>query len=386
MKKRIMGKKGRVNWKRVDVQVSFLTAVIVTVACLCIYIFGYTLTYNDMIYNLRIRVESISDYLNEELDKSTFININNREDMQDESYIKMKELFSSIKTTTGVQYLYTAKKNEQGELVYVIDGLSEQAEDFRAPGDSIESEISNDLKKALEGEAVLPNKIVKTSWGDIFVTYLPVYEGDKVIGAIGIEFRAEHQYRTYYILRVMAPITIILACVFGALMSLVMFRRISNPHYQDLANTDYLTGLKNRNAYEVDIRNICAIESVKNLGIIIADLNGLKFVNDSLGHDRGDDYIKYFAKALRVSQTSEEIIYRMGGDEFIILIENATDEILEGFIKKVESNFRVDKDGSIPEASCSFGKAICKGDSLLDFEAAYKIADKDMYNNKKIKN
>lgn len=374
-------KKTSKKWlHRVDVQVSIFTAFVIVVSCLLIYIHGYVITYKDMINSLTERVYSIYYYLEKELDKSTFVDINSKEDMSKSSYTGMKELFYDIKRTTGVQYLYTAKRGSDGKLIYVIDGLSDSAGDFRYPGNVIEQEIVGELERALSGELVLPKNIKSTAWGNIFIAYLPIHDGiDNIVGAIGIEFVAENQYSTYQLLRVTTPIIIIATCLLCGLFALLFFRRISNPNFKDLSNSDYLTELKNRNAYELDIKNMCALETAQGMGLILADLNGLKFVNDTLGHESGDLYIKLIANALTEASLGRAVVYRVGGDEFAVLLNDATTERLDSFILCVQTIFGKSTKEKLPMASCSFGKAICEGNTKEDFNMAYKRADSDMY-------
>ena len=70
-----------------------------------------------------------------------------------------------IREISGVRYLYTAKMNEDGEFVYLIDCLDQSEPDFRYPGDLIEHEIYPDMQRALDGQKVLPDRIKDTEWG-----------------------------------------------------------------------------------------------------------------------------------------------------------------------------------------------------------------------------
>lgn len=371
--------------KRVDAQVSILMACIVAVSCVSVFLFSYHFTYQDMIYSLKDRVYSIYNFLEDELEPSSFTDINTKADMENPSYQLSKSLFSSIKSATGVQYLYTAKRNAAGELVYVIDGLPDSADDFRYPGDLIEPEIVDELNRALAGEVILPKDILHTSWGDIFITYMPMHDrSGNVMGAIGIEFAAGHQYQTYHMLRIAAPLIILVACALGTLCALLFFRRISNPHFQDVANTDYLTGLKNRNAYELDLKNICARHSMNGIGLLLADLNGLKHINDTFGHTAGDGYIGAFADALRSAVGSGGVLYRIGGDEFLTMVRGATADQLRGYIERIHADFQQGLQKTSHGGSCSIGSAICTGDELIYFEKAYRLADAEMYENKKV--
>ena len=66
-----------------------------------------------------------------------------------------------IRDIGDLRYLYTAKRNDEGTLVYVVGGLPEDADDFRYPGDAIEPEIQSEWERALSGETVLPEKILE---------------------------------------------------------------------------------------------------------------------------------------------------------------------------------------------------------------------------------
>ncbi len=101
---------------------------------------------------------------------------------------------------------------------------------------------------------------------------------------VGIEFDAEHQYNTFLVLRRAAPGCIVLLCLVSVAFAVLFFRRVSNPTYQDMANTDQLTGLKSRNAFEVDLKNAISGGTGRGSGLLVADLDRLKQVNDTLGH------------------------------------------------------------------------------------------------------
>jgi len=89
-----------------------------------------------------------------------------------------------------------------------------------------------------------------------------------------------------------------------------------------LARVDQLVGCRNRNAYEEDIA--LYEEKHKPFGMVFADLNGLKVTNDTLGHDKGDELIRGAARVL-TETFKEGILYRIGGDEFIVAFENFDD-------------------------------------------------------------
>ena len=369
-------------WKRVDLQVSIFTAVIVAVLTFTSFILQYNITYRDTLKSLNDQVESIYAYIAPYLDADTFSNISARDDFNSEDYAQAHDVFRRVKEVTGVMYLYTAKENEQGEFIYVIDGLDPDNPSFRYPGDPIESEIYPDMKRALGGEKVLPDKIKDTEWGKIFITYLPIYDQNQVIGVIGIEFEAEHQYMTYRNLRLLLPWFILLFSLIACLISRALFRHISNPFYHDMANTDYLTQLKNRNAYQTDMDNIIAMKLEKEMGVISIDLNSLKKVNDTYGHEKGDQYITCISRAYQNLDTKKAVMYRIGGDEFVILVPQADKQKIEALMGALEREFN--KLIFSPELTFSWGYAIYDQQEDNNLHSTYRKADKQMYSKKQI--
>lgn len=139
----------------------------------------------------------------------------------------------------------------------------------------------------------------------------------------------------------------------------------------ELSFHDRLTGLENRHAYVKCMEGLEA-DADKSLGIIFADINGLKKANDEFGHECGDNMIKEVADILK--KNFNENVYRVGGDEFVIFcigIDKAE------FINKVNKI----RTGWTSEVTVSFGE--------LWFPDCYNIeekvgrADAVMYDNKK---
>lgn len=373
-----MDKKTRIS--RVDVQVSLIVAVIVIASFICVYFFHYTMTYEDMVNSLKKRSDSIYNYVENYVDKSTFIGSLTS---QDEGYISTKEKLEDVKVATNVRYLYTAKQNEEGVYIYLVDGLPTDSEDFRNPNDVIEPEVIPELQRALNNEIIVPDTIKKTTWGDIFVAYYPIHEDNKVIGVLGMEFDAHDQYETFKTLRIGTPIIAAIACVIAVLIAGKQFRRISNPNFKDLANTDYLTKLKNRNAFMLDIHNI-EVRDRESYSIIVADMNDLKIINDTYGHQVGDECINAVTKIIS-SCAGKNPSYRIGGDEFVVIVHNNDHEYIEGIISDIITNIgkirmELVTDLTIAISYASFDEKVDR--SLMD---TFKRADYKMYDMKKHK-
>lgn len=374
------------RFNRVDLQVSLIVAGIVAVSFFVIYLYNYFVTYNDMIYSLKERSDSIYTYVEQILDKDTFYDIETRSDMDKNCYRVIKRQLHEVKIATGVMYLYTAKKTGDGRFIYVVDGLSQGSEDFRYPGDPIENETIPELERALGDEKVYPKSIKETSWGHIFVAYYPVHgEDGQVVGAVGIEFDAGHQYDTFWKVRIFTPVIGILFCLFAVMLSSRLFRRISNPMYKDFASTDYLTNLKNRNAFELENSNLkTKPQAWEGCGLLVADLNGLKRINDTYGHQSGDEYIIGCAEVLRACVRQPEFIYRVGGDEFVIILHNTSVDQLQEILRCIETAARAVRFAWDQSLSMAIGYALY--DETMDacILDTYRRADRQMYDTKKM--
>ncbi len=139
--------------------------------------------------------------------------------------------------------------------------------------------------------------------------------------------------------------------------------------------TDLLTGIRNRNSMNDMVDSIVAGEAAIKApyGVIFADLNGLKRVNDEDGHAAGDLLLKKAGLVLQ-EVFIEDNVYRAGGDEFMVIAEGSK----ESFDRKLQT---LREKASDPDYVCfSFG--YCYNDSGMDIRDAMRIADEEMYKDK----
>ena len=101
-----------------------------------------------------------------------------------------------------------------------------------------------------------------------------------------------------------------------------------------LSYTDILTKVYNRTCFEEKAKKIFKEENLP-MGIIMGDTNGLKIVNDTLGHEEGDELLKLTTKVLKDVCKGNELIFRIGGDEFAIIIQKAKENECETLIKNI---------------------------------------------------
>ena len=152
--------------------------------------------------------------------------------------------------------------------------------------------------------------------------------------------------------------------------------------FQTMANTDSLTGIRNKHAYtenEAIINRQIRSGTVEKLAVVIGDINGLKYVNDTLGHAAGDQLIKD-ASAMICEAFSHGAVFRIGGDEFAILLQgvgfDTMDEVIGALNRRVEANIKANK------VVVSIGYAVLTPQDR-QLSDVFERADNMMYERKK---
>lgn len=165
----------------------------------------------------------------------------------------------------------------------------------------------------------------------------------------------------------------------------LLLKQIEQLSYQSFI--DELTGLYNRRGFLAVAQHQfeSARREKRNLAIIFADMDGLKMINDSLGHAAGDSSIKDLAEILKTSLRSEDVVARIGGDEFVVLTtieENEDSESLIARLKDEIAQFNQENQKS-HSIEASFGFSVIKPDDKVDLADVVRRADMEMYREKR---
>ena len=147
--------------------------------------------------------------------------------------------------------------------------------------------------------------------------------------------------------------------------------------FRILSTVDMLTGVLNRNEMNNRVMQLGSDgrPNRKNIGVVFADLNGLKHMNDNNGHSAGDQMIKDAANILKEVFPDTEI-YRAGGDEFMVLLRDTTMEYMQQCEKELKSK-------ALKSNAVSFAVGLCLEEDSQHIYDAMKTADKRMYEDKK---
>ena len=167
-----------------------------------------------------------------------------------------------------------------------------------------------------------------------------------------------------------------------ALYTDISDRKQKEREIQYLSFHDEMTGLYNRRYYENELERL---ESSRRLPItiVVGDVDGLKAINDTYGHKSGDKVIKSAAQVLQEVSRSEDVVARMGGDEFAVILPETDAEAAKKYCQRIgEELNKFNSQNNLPfKLSISTGYSIYN-DGTQSLEDVFNQADKQMYTNK----
>ena len=155
----------------------------------------------------------------------------------------------------------------------------------------------------------------------------------------------------------------------------------------EIAHKDSLTGVKNKTSY---VEKIAELDKKITAGeaefcIVMVDVNYLKRVNDTYGHEIGNTYLKNACR-LTCAVFSAENVYRVGGDEFVVILEGDKVSLSKYFVAqfKSEMEHKLSNESLAlwEKVSAAVGVAIYDPDKDKNADEVFKRADKEMYENK----
>ncbi|MBY2478652.1 bifunctional diguanylate cyclase/phosphodiesterase [Clostridioides difficile] len=187
-------------------------------------------------------------------------------------------------------------------------------------------------------------------------------QDDKIIGFIGVDNPQKA-----------VGDTSLLTSLSYFLLSEMKKRKIENK-LNYMSYYDFLTGAYNRNKYIKYIDNFDN-NKVKSMGVVFIDINGLKDINDSFGHARGDSTIVSACVTIKKYFHSHNV-YRIGGDEFVVLCEDISKQLFEELVIWLSEEFKETMVYSVAIGSIW-------SENNIDIYILTKIADERMYQDKK---
>ena len=160
--------------------------------------------------------------------------------------------------------------------------------------------------------------------------------------------------------------------------------RVMNEHLQDVATTDSLTGLENRLAFDALLKAISQEDSEANTWtMILMDVNGLKYANDTFGHQAGDALIIAAANAIKGAYGTNGHCFRIGGDEFVVVTRAPLNSLFQQQ-KQLKKNVEEYNTTALYHLSIAVGESrLCSDSGIRKSISDWKMeADLNMYRDK----
>ena len=227
MKKAKEGMNLKKNLRQKNTGSIFVIAGLLIIFVIALYTFILQSSYTKTALETEITrdtasADAVHKLVDGRIGKEDFDQIKDQSDEKKQLYQDISSYFNEIRTLNSTRYIYTAQKNEEGKLVYVVDGLDSDADDVRHPGDYIEEEMVPYIDRAISGENVYSQDIIDTTWGPIFTACYPVranHDGTgEIIGAFCIEMDMQSAYG---MVEKTNHISIICGLVAGAVLLLI---------------------------------------------------------------------------------------------------------------------------------------------------------------------
>lgn len=174
--------------------------------------------------------------------------------------------------------------------------------------------------------------------------------------------------------QVLFPLALLVAV--GVLSTALM---VSDREYRNQALIDPLTSMLNRNALNARVAELAQQAAVvrQPIGVIVGDIDRFKSVNDERGHDAGDAVLRDIAYTLRKSLRAYDLAYRLGGEEFLILVPGGDLPASEQIAQKLRAVVEADPIAGL-HITMSFGVSAA-AEGAFDYDVCFTAADAALY-------
>lgn len=325
------------------------------------------------------------------------------EDVGTPEYNRALEILRSFQMNIELDYIYAIRAEDDGRFVFTVDPDPDEPGEF---GQEIAR--TDALCKAAEGTPGVDKEAYTDQWGTFYSAYSPVYDSNgDIVAIVGVDFNADwydgelNNHKLVVVAMTMFALTVCIVIAFAFHSS--QMEGVKNEYRKKLqetlereqeqeqelgsarylAYTDPLTGVKSKHAYleAVDkIEKEILDGSRKDFGVIVCDLNGLKTINDTLGHEAGDSYIKAGCELI-CREFCHSPVFRIGGDEFVVLLEGSDYIIRHDLLAEIDNSVEANLEKGEVVVSTGMDVYVPGEDSC--YSAVFERADKKMYERKR---
>jgi len=328
----------------------------------CLVVFSLVLFMNqkstyDMENILEQSVESqlisIAYAAREIIPVDEFMSYNSARDMEAdlENYLQIRDSMRNLAENVGAEYIYALKMNENGNAIFVFDTDTEDEEVF------IEYELYEVHEAAFAGNESAGILNVVDEYGSFNTGAVPImYEG-AVAGIIGVDLedtyiRESKSQALFNTILLCILMVLVMGCMLKEVYSLSRRLADINAKLQRDAYYDIVTQLPNRKYLMEYLHVLTEGSERKDFALLFIDLDNFKKVNDTAGHDAGDELLREIGSYLDQSADKSisfrptagrlNIAARVGGDEFVQVVsgissEHDAEQVVEKLLKGFQS-------------------------------------------------
>jgi two-component system, cell cycle response regulator len=243
------------------------------------------------------------------------------------------------------------------------------------------------LQKQLFDIILLDLNLIDSQGIETFKAIIADYEHIPIIILSGLDdeettIEAMHLGAQDYLVKDSTNTEVLLKSILYSIERMSLLKKI-----KEISCTDELTGLLNRRGFVGSSEKplLIAKRNSRQMALIFADIDEMKLINDEYGHKAGDQAIIEAAGILKKTFRDSDIIARIGGDEFIVLVIEPDSENFSTLIQKRINDNLLELNSSSGRQFClsiSIGIVGCDSSAEFDLTDYIEKADKDMYKNK----
>lgn len=298
-------------------------------------------------------------------------------------YEKMQAIFRDLKERTGVKFIYCARRISDDEIIYLFDGEDPDSDLFSPLGskDDVDEVEQKAYDRKTSGFTPIVNDPV---WGELLTGVTPIIDPStgEVIAHVGVDVSVGQIKSALLSIR---NVIFLNSIAITIITFLIIYRLLCMTSL--LAENDYLTGLYSKGYQERFLNQLIkkSISSGKPFPLIMIDFDDFKMINDKYGHQFGDVVLKSVSEIIKISSRAMDCCARYGGDEFVIILPDASMEyatlVCQWLLKEVSNLKLQSKNDEIVSVSISIGIALWHNG--LSAEQILIRADKALYQSKR---
>lgn len=302
-----------------------------------------------------------------------------------EYYKSITKLLRDIKESTGAKFIYTEKPASETGILRILDAEAPASKDHIPFGSTYD--ITPMKKKALEQEEGAVSGMTEHKNNEKLISaFAPIKSNrtGKILGLVGVDFSPDYINGVVAGIRNMIiTVSFLSMLLVGTAVNILLAIR-----YKSMI-TDYMTKLYNKYHFENCIKWSVsdALKNGTTFSLMVIDIDDFKIVNDRCGHLTGDEVLKKIAQSIRENTRDNDLCFRYGGDEFVVILPNITKEQAATVGKRIQSkllsnNLLGENTENAADIKISLSLGIAQWEPKMSPEDLTEWADRAMYASK----